>query len=138
MATGTDVESFLFGEGTEWRGDVGTTTKTASKGKATRRPITVTTFRTLEEFSVQNFALGSKKDAAENKKHPLWSFSKVESWRDPIEFFLSVFFAQNPIKRPLLKSLVKKDGRPTENGLDAMKMFLNILSFTCSSSSTFY
>lgn len=34
---------------------------------------------------------------------------------------------QEPIKTPLMKSLVKKDGRPTEVGLKAVEMFLDIL-----------
>eukprot|EP00118_Oscarella_pearsei_P021084 m.234434 g.234434 ORF g.234434 m.234434 type:complete len:2256 (+) comp40110_c0_seq18:209-6976(+) len=105
-----EVERLFFDEPDVKSKEAFATVARPHKGKA-RRPITVVTIHTLEEFASQNFALGSKKEAAENKKHPLWSHSK------------------NPIKRPLLKSLVKKDGRSTESGLLSLKMFLSILKY---------
>ncbi|XP_062513709.1 unconventional myosin-VIIa-like isoform X2 [Corticium candelabrum] len=78
------------------------------------KPITVAMLHTLEEFSREHFYIEihkKTKSKASKMMRPVWMYSK------------------EPIKTPLMKSLVKKDGRPTEVGLKAVEMFLVILQF---------
>jgi myosin-7 len=77
-------------------------------------PVTVPMIHTLEEFATQHFytePLKKTKSKASSLARPAWTCSK------------------EPIRTPLLKCLVKKDGRPTELGVKAVKMFLAVLQY---------